>query len=285
MLNPDVGRHERIQQRLTTEADQVWKDTNDVLLSHQLRYDAELAEFITETERTLQAKCTEIWGRITCIAEMAHLTPEAGLHLTLHVVGRFLTIPVNLCFHGVIPMLLAYCQESYSLQTWDPEGEGDYILDADAQVSGMLSRKLARIEGGAPVYSRSPCCAPSPAGSIGSIGYGASLPPGGHISCTHSETPLQMRGWSSSRSSCSHHSNYDAGGHESEGSSSPPGGQSDTKQDDKANKSMSRLVRNLIAMLRSEKKVASKTMLKRWTSPAAMRLTVKPRAARCPPVR
>ena len=45
------------------------------------------------------------------------------------------------------------------------------------------------------------------------------------------------------------------------------------------------LVRNLTAMLRSETKGASKTMIKRWMSPAVMRLTVKPRAVRCLPVR
>ena len=45
------------------------------------------------------------------------------------------------------------------------------------------------------------------------------------------------------------------------------------------------VARNLMVMLRSEMKVASKTMLKRWTGPAAMRLTVKPRAVRCLPVR
>ena len=239
MLNSDVGRCERIQWWLTAEADQAWKDTNDVLLSHQLRYDAKLTKFITEIERIPQAKCTEIWGHITCIAETAHLSLEAGLCLTLHIVESLPTILVNLCFCGMIPMLLAYCPESYSLQTWDPTEDRDYLLDADAQVSGVLSRKLACIQGGAPVDSRSPRHAPSPAGSTGSIGSGSSLPLGGHIPHTHSETPRQMREWSSSSSLYSHRLNYDTDSHESEGSSSPPGGQSDIKQDNEANKSMS----------------------------------------------
>ena len=137
MLNPDVGGHKRIWWWLTVEANQVWKDTNDILLSHQLRYDAELMEFITETERILRAKHTEIGGHVTCIAKTAHLSLEAGLH----IVGSLPTIPMNLCFCHVIPILLAYCPESYSLQTWDPEGDGDYLLDADAWVWGMLSKK------------------------------------------------------------------------------------------------------------------------------------------------
>ena len=239
MLNPDAGRHKMIWRQLTAEADQAWKDTNDVLLSHQLKYDAELTEFITEIERILQAKCMEIWDHVTCIAETAHLSPEAGLHLPLHIVESLPTIPVNLCFCGMIPMLLAYCLESYSLQTWDPVGDGDYLLDADAWVSDILSRKLACIQGSAPMDSHSPHHAPSPDGSTGSIGFGASLPPGGHILHTCSETPLQMREQSSSSSSCSHHSNYDADSHESEGSDSSLGSWSDIEWDDKANKSVS----------------------------------------------
>ena len=234
MLNPDVDGCERTRQWLTAEANQAWKDTNDVLLSHQLRYNAELMEFIAE--KTLHAKCTEIWRHVTCIAEMAHLSPEAGLCLTLHVVGSLPTIPVNLCFCGVIPMLLAYCPETYSLQTWDPEEDGDYLLDADARASGMLSRKFAHIEGSAPVDSHSPRCAPSPAGSTGSIGSGTSLPPGGHILHTRSGTPLWTREQSSSSSSSSHCLSYGTGSHESEGSGSRPGRQSDTEQDDEVNK-------------------------------------------------
>ena len=34
MLNPDGDEHERIQQWLHMEADQAWKDTNDILFSH-----------------------------------------------------------------------------------------------------------------------------------------------------------------------------------------------------------------------------------------------------------
>ena len=82
MLNPDVGGHESIWQQLTMEVDQVWKDTNDILLSHPLSYMLS-SQNSSQTERTLWAKCTEIWGHITCITKTAHLSLEAGLHLTL----------------------------------------------------------------------------------------------------------------------------------------------------------------------------------------------------------
>ena len=48
---------------------------------------------------------------------------------------------------------------------------------------------------------------------------------------------------------------------------------------------ITQVVRNQMAMLRNEMKVASKTMLKRWMSPAAMRLAVKLRTVRCLPAR
>ena len=118
MLNPDVDRHERIWWQLTAEANQAWKDTNDVLFSHQPKYDAKLTEFITEIEK---------------ITEAAHCFPEAGLCVTLHIVESLPTIPMDLCFCSVIPMLLAYCPESYSLQTWDPMVDGDYLLDTNAR--------------------------------------------------------------------------------------------------------------------------------------------------------
>ena len=127
-------------------------------------------------------------------------------------------------------MLLAYCLEFYSLQTWDPMGDWDYLLDADAPVLGVLSSKLACIQGSTTMDSHSPHHAPSPAGSTGSRAF---LPPRGHILCTHSETPMWMRGWSSSSSLCSHHLDSDTDVHKSEGS----GGQSDGEQDDEANKS------------------------------------------------
>ena len=110
VLNSDVDGCKRIWRWLTMEADQAWKDTNNILFSHQLKYDAELAEFITEIERILQGKCMEIWDHITCIA--AHLSPEAGLCLALHMVESLPTIPMDLCFcsdsnaAGILPRVL-----------------------------------------------------------------------------------------------------------------------------------------------------------------------------------
>ena len=52
--------HESSMCRLCTEANQAWKDTNEVIFSHLLKYDTQLAAFISATEGTLQAKRDEI---------------------------------------------------------------------------------------------------------------------------------------------------------------------------------------------------------------------------------
>ena len=46
--------------RLCSEANKAWKDANDVIFSHLLRYDSQLVAFISSAEGTLQAKCEEI---------------------------------------------------------------------------------------------------------------------------------------------------------------------------------------------------------------------------------
>ena len=140
------------------------------------------------------------------------------------------------------PLLLQHDSNAAGLllRVLQPSDKGPpHLLHADAQVSGMLLRKLARIQGSAPMDSHSPCHVPFPAGSTGPIGSGASLPPGGHISHTCSETPIWMRDQPSSSSSCSHCSDSDTDGHKSKGSGSPPDGQSDGEQDCEANKSTS----------------------------------------------
>ena len=59
-------------------------------------------------------------------------------------------------------LLLPWCDsnaaglQSYSLQTWNPTGNRNYVLDTDAWVSGVLLRKLPCIQGGAPMDTHSP---------------------------------------------------------------------------------------------------------------------------------
>ena len=141
--------------------------------------------------------------------------------------------------------LLPWCDSnaagllSYNLQTWDPTGKGTmpWTLMPGSQVCCRGSFHASKVV--PPWIPTAPCHVPSPACSGASMRSGTSLPPGSHISCTHSETPIQMRNQSSSNSSCSHCLDSDADSHESKGSGSLPGGQSDGEQDGKTNKSVS----------------------------------------------
>ena len=77
--NQTDQKHQHSLCQFCTEADQAWKDTNDVIFSHQLRYDSQLAAFISTTEKTLQTKWDEIWRCVHNIAEVAGLSPDACL--------------------------------------------------------------------------------------------------------------------------------------------------------------------------------------------------------------
>ena len=53
--NQPDGDREKFLHQFCAEANQVWKDTNDIIFSHQLKYDVQLVAFITTAEGTLQA--------------------------------------------------------------------------------------------------------------------------------------------------------------------------------------------------------------------------------------
>ena len=52
--------------------DKVWKDTNDVIFSHLLKYDSELADFLNSAEDALRNKCDEIWRHVYSLVEAAN---------------------------------------------------------------------------------------------------------------------------------------------------------------------------------------------------------------------
>ena len=91
-------KHEEILQQLHAKATQAWKDTNDVVFNHQLRYDAQLVAFISNAERTLQEKQDKVWRCIHRLADMAVVTHEACLGLT-QVLDKLPTIPIDLSYH------------------------------------------------------------------------------------------------------------------------------------------------------------------------------------------
>ena len=69
--------------RLHEEANKAWKDANDVIFSHLLKYDSELANFLNSAEDTLKNKRDEIWGCIQRLVEATNCSPQTGLSLAL----------------------------------------------------------------------------------------------------------------------------------------------------------------------------------------------------------
>ena len=55
-----VKEWESTLHRLCDKANKVWKDANDVIFSHLLKYNSELADFLNSAEDALRNKCDEI---------------------------------------------------------------------------------------------------------------------------------------------------------------------------------------------------------------------------------
>ena len=89
------GDCEKFLHQFCTEADQVWKDMNNIIFSHQLKYDAQLVAFITTAEVTLQAKWDKIWSHVHSIAEVAGLHNKASLTLALQILDKLATLPLD----------------------------------------------------------------------------------------------------------------------------------------------------------------------------------------------
>ena len=146
--------------RLRKEANKAWKGANDVIFSHLLKYDSELANFINSAEDTLKDKCKEIWGHIQSLVEAMNCSPQTGLMLALQTLHWLPSIPWDLSYCSGIPTMFAYSPELYELQTWGATGDGGFHLDNHAQAANLLSDKLTHLNGRA-----SPCGVTSPAAS------------------------------------------------------------------------------------------------------------------------
>ena len=217
----------------------MWKDANDVIFLHLLKYDSKLATFLTSAEDTLRNKREEIWRHVHSLAETVNISPQAGLSLALQVLNWLPSIPWDLSYHMGIPMMFTYGLEFYELKSWGTAGDGDFHLDSHAQASNLLSHKLVHM------YSRAGPYAPSP-NRIASPTSPATLHsprPSPSRSCSHSKTPScgtkMVRSQSHSASSTSSQavelkSLAGSGGDVSKGSESTYQGDSKTDEEDGA---------------------------------------------------
>ena len=70
-------KHKGTLQQLLAEADKVWKDTNNVVFNDRLRYDRELAAFISNAEATLQEKWSKVWRHVHSLTDAAGLPHDS----------------------------------------------------------------------------------------------------------------------------------------------------------------------------------------------------------------
>ena len=126
--NTPDKKHEKTLHKLCREADQARKDTNNVVFDHRLRYNSQLAGFITSTKGTLQAKQDEVWEHMQSPVDTVGMPQEICLCLALQVLELLTTIPLDIFFHAPFPMMLAYSLESYSSQAWLENEEETYSL-------------------------------------------------------------------------------------------------------------------------------------------------------------
>ena len=224
---------------LHKEANKAWKDANDIIFSNLLKYDSELATFLTSEEDTLRNKCEETWRHIHSLAETVNFSPQAGLSLALQVLNWLPNIPWDLSYHAGIPMMFAYGPELYELWSWGTAGDGDFHLDSHAQAANLLSHKLACMYSRVGPHTPSPNRIASPAGSATIH----SPRPSPSRSCSHSKIPScgtkMVRSWSHSTSSTSFHavelrSPAGSGGDDSKGSESTCQGDKETNEEDGA---------------------------------------------------
>ena len=152
--------------RLHEEAIKAWKDANDIIFSHLLKYDSELVNFLNSAEDTLKNKCDEIWGYIQSLVEAMNCSPQTGLSMALQTLHWLPSIPWHLSYHMGVPMMFAYGPELYEIQTLGATGDGGFHLDNHAWAANLLSHKLAHIHGRAGSDRASPSRVASPTSSV-----------------------------------------------------------------------------------------------------------------------
>ena len=112
-------------------ANKAWKDANDVLFSHLLQYNAELASFISSIKDALRNKREVIWQCIHTLLGATNYSPLTCLSMLLQILQWLPSIPLDLSFRMGVPSMFAYGPEVYELHPWGGVGDGGFNLDTD----------------------------------------------------------------------------------------------------------------------------------------------------------
>ena len=80
---------------LHSEADVAWKEMHEVMYSHQLHYDGQLATFLMDAETALNNMRGKVWDAICTLVENEGIMFDACLGLMLQVLNLLLQIPIE----------------------------------------------------------------------------------------------------------------------------------------------------------------------------------------------
>ena len=222
---PD-DEHEATTHCLCSEADVTWKEMHEVMYSHQLHYDGQLATFLVYAEMALDDMRGEVWDAIRALAENEGITFDACLGLMLQMLNLLPQIPIGISFLMQIPLTITYCPESSVYRRWHPEQGGVSPLHKEIRVSCTLSKVL----GGVTHQPSESVGGPSsPVPSDHSTGSGWSLG-SRHQSCGQAQSVTPACSWQSGSagSVASHHSIHSHATEDGEVSSN----ESDSSQDE-----------------------------------------------------
>ena len=111
---------------LCEAANKAWKDTNDILFSHLLQYNVELASFISSTKDALRNKREDIWWCIHNLLGATNCSPLTCLSMSLQILQWLPSILWDLSFHTGVPSMFAYSPEVYKLHPWGGTGDGRF---------------------------------------------------------------------------------------------------------------------------------------------------------------
>ena len=131
-------------QQLHAETNQSWKDTNSLLLNDLLRYDQLLGEYLTKSEKALQAKQEEIWERTQTVADALGMSPDTHVGLAMNMLEHLPTTPTGFSFTSGIPLLMAHSPEVLAYQGQGIKGSS-FQLTENSTAAAVPNQKLQQL--------------------------------------------------------------------------------------------------------------------------------------------
>ena len=89
-------------------------DTNSILFHHALEYQNKMNDFLTESDKAIEALHDRIWAVVMKVMEDVGKPTADGLGIAMHLVEILPTILLHLAFHLSTPGLTIFTPEVYA---------------------------------------------------------------------------------------------------------------------------------------------------------------------------